>query len=122
MHDVSGSDQGAQDVQVIAGGRESLQIFLRTPHGTKIVRVAPHATLQEAVLCIRFDAPGGTWKAHCQARCIQPSDQLSAHNIRDRCKARPPENQHPHPQLAWYSDRRGAPVEHSKGCFMADRG
>ena len=70
MLDVSGSDR--------------LQIFLRTPRGTKIVRVAPHATMQEAVSCIRFDAPGGTWKAHCQAKCIQPSDQLSAHGIRDQ--------------------------------------
>ena len=83
-HDVSGCDQGTQDVQVISGGRESLQIFLRTPRGTKIVRVAPHATMQEAVSCIRSDAPGGTWKAHCQAKCIQPGDQLSAHGIRDQ--------------------------------------
>ena len=34
MLNLSGSDQGTQDAQVISGGRESLHIFLRTPCGT----------------------------------------------------------------------------------------
>ena len=72
---------GCADARLQTG---SIRVFLQTSKGTRIIRVAPHATLQEAVDHIGLENPAGTWKAHCQAKCIHPNDPLNLHNIRDQ--------------------------------------